>query len=712
MVVPQADDCGAVRIVVCGPAGCGKTCFVTAAATETFPVHVPPLLPPTLLSLDALPDRVPVLLVDTSSRAEDRTALAAALATAHAVVLCYGADVPRPATLALLREEWLPELRRAGRNAPVVLLGCKFDLRASSCAQGPPLATELLAELPCIEVSLECSAKLLVAVQEAVYAAHRAVLYPLVPLFDAGAQALAPDAVAALRRIFTVCDADGDGVLSSGELSAFQEVCFGAPLAAAELDDIRRIVSEQLPGGAGVASDGTGLTLSGFLYLHALFIEHGRADTVWTVLRSFGYDGRLRLSSAAMGAGLLSGKPPDAAVELSERALAFVDALYARATAATGCLLHESQLEDMFATAPGGAAGATRELGWTACANWDGAFAPGGPGLSQRAFSALWSLAAAVHSHAALEHLLYLGYPGSASSVLWQSRRRAGERTRSRAGARCRSTVQVFVCGAHGAGQRELLEALAALGNTGVLATPSESPRQATASVLETGRLCGTEATGDAAPHVRACLARSDSCYAAAVFDAAPLAGSSAHLGPSRVTLVMRHVDASRVQHILQAPADVAAADVFIFLFDPQSRDSFEAAAAQLTALASTAKLDAPALLVAARTVSCGEAKRHGDELAWDAGVVDAFRASLGLPPPLVVAPRVPCDPPTAHFFARLAAEALATSPAVPETRAALKARLRRRFMRRSLACTAGAVAAAGSAVVLYRWFRRARRQD
>lgn len=32
-----------------------------------------------------------------------------------------------------------------------------------------------------------------------------------------------------------------------------------------------------------------GLTLKGFLFLHALFIEKARTETVWTVLRAFGY---------------------------------------------------------------------------------------------------------------------------------------------------------------------------------------------------------------------------------------------------------------------------------------------------------------------------------------------------------------------------------------------------------------------------------------
>lgn len=51
------------------------------------------------------------------------------------------------------------------------------------------------------------------------------------------------------------------------------------------------MVSEKLPEGV----NDRGLTLSGFLSLHALFIERGRLETTWTVLRKFGYDDEVKL---------------------------------------------------------------------------------------------------------------------------------------------------------------------------------------------------------------------------------------------------------------------------------------------------------------------------------------------------------------------------------------------------------------------------------
>jgi mitochondrial Rho GTPase 1 len=52
------------------------------------------------------------------------------------------------------------------------------------------------------------------------------------------------------------------------------------------------MVKDHAPGGV---RDG-GLTQLGFLYLHTIFIQRGRLETTWTVLRKFGYAEDLRLT--------------------------------------------------------------------------------------------------------------------------------------------------------------------------------------------------------------------------------------------------------------------------------------------------------------------------------------------------------------------------------------------------------------------------------
>ncbi|XP_065852495.1 mitochondrial Rho GTPase 1-like [Euphorbia lathyris] len=88
----------------------GKSSLILTAAADTFPANVPPVLPPTMLPEDIYPDRVPVTIIDTSSRVEDSVKVAEELKRADAVVLTYACD--KPETLDRLSAFWLPELRR------------------------------------------------------------------------------------------------------------------------------------------------------------------------------------------------------------------------------------------------------------------------------------------------------------------------------------------------------------------------------------------------------------------------------------------------------------------------------------------------------------------------------------------------------------------------------------------------------------------------
>ena len=76
-----------------------------------------------------------------------------------------------------------------------------------------------------------------------------------------------------------------------GHVAALQVRCFSAPLQPTEISGVKRVVQEKMPEGV----NDNGLTLTGFLFLHALFIEKGRLETTWTVLRKFGYDNDIKL---------------------------------------------------------------------------------------------------------------------------------------------------------------------------------------------------------------------------------------------------------------------------------------------------------------------------------------------------------------------------------------------------------------------------------
>lgn len=76
------------------------------------------------------------------------------------------------------------------------------------------------------------------------------------------------------------------------QLTAQQRKCFDTPLQAQELEGIKEMAHAHAAGGV---RDG-GLTEEGFLYLLTSFIQRGRQETTWTVLRKFGYGEDLKLT--------------------------------------------------------------------------------------------------------------------------------------------------------------------------------------------------------------------------------------------------------------------------------------------------------------------------------------------------------------------------------------------------------------------------------
>jgi mitochondrial Rho GTPase 1 len=334
-----------VHIAVIGDSGVGKTSLITAAATETFPDRPPPVLPPAKLPAETTPEGVPVVITDTSSRQEDKQAFEAAVRSASVIVLCFAMD--KPATLRRVSSHWMPELKRMGIAIPVLLVGCKSDVRPADRSLHQAVLP-LVKTFPQIETCMECSARTLQFVGEVFYYALKAVVHPVAPLYEPELQQLRPACARALKCIFTLCDRDGDGVLSDAELNAFQVQCFNAPLQPEELAGVKQVVAEKLEQGI----DRNGLTLAGFLFLHALFIERGRLETTWTVLRKFGYNNELRLRDDVVSKASFPGRSPDQVVELTPEGRAFFAAAFDKFDVDDDGVLSARERDEMFSTAP------------------------------------------------------------------------------------------------------------------------------------------------------------------------------------------------------------------------------------------------------------------------------------------------------------------------------------------------------------------------
>ena len=97
----------------------------------------------------------------------------------------------------------------------------------------------------------------------------------------------------ALHRIFKLCDLDNDGFLSDNVIKYLQVKAFGAPLDKINLIELKQLIDYNCVD--GLCHDCS--TESGFVYSNNLFIQQGRIETTWTILRSFGYADDLSLRS-------------------------------------------------------------------------------------------------------------------------------------------------------------------------------------------------------------------------------------------------------------------------------------------------------------------------------------------------------------------------------------------------------------------------------
>lgn len=537
----SASNISSVRVVVAGDSGTGKTSLIVAVATDSFPTGVPPVLPSTRLPADFYPDRVPLNIIDTSSRLEDRGKLEAECRKADAVVLTYACD--RPETLDRLSSYWLPELRDMGVRVPVIIVGCKLDLRNDQQQSLEQMMTPIMQEFREIETCIECSAMRQIQVAEVFYYAQKAVLHPTAPLFDQESQTLKPRCVRALKRIFMLCDHDRDGALSDAELNDFQVKCFNAPLQPSEVVGVKKVVAEKLQEGV----NDSGLTLTGFLFLHALFIERGRLETTWTVLRKFGYDDEVKLRDDLLQTPSFK-HAPDQSVELTDKAVDFLRRAFSAYDLDGDGALRPQEVEDLFSTAPSSP--------WEDAIYSDCAEKNAMGGLTLNGFLSQWALLTLLDPVKSLAHLLYLNYPGDISTAFQITRRRRLDRKRQRSQ---RNVLTCFVFGPARAGKSALLRAL-------------------------TGR-----------PYVDLYTHTQEELYSAHVVEP---------IGGSKKTLILREISMDLVPVLLTRKDALASCDVAAFVYDSSDESSWKQTSdllLEITAHGESSGFEVPCLLVAAK---------------------------------------------------------------------------------------------------------------
>ncbi|XP_030624273.1 mitochondrial Rho GTPase 2 isoform X2 [Chanos chanos] len=383
-----------VRILLLGEPKVGKTSLIMSLVGEEFPEQVPLRAEEITIPADVTPEKVPTHIVDYSESEQTDEALREEIVKANVVCVVY--DVTQEDTIDKIKTKWIPLVNggaEKGSKIPIILVGNKSDLRSGSSME---TILPIMNQFSEIETCVECSAKNLKNISELFYYAQKAVLHPTAPLYDPENKQLKPQCVRALSRIFTISDQDNDHILSDAELNSFQKLCFGNPLAPQALEDVKTVVWKNTSNGV----QDNGLTLDGFLFLNTLFIQRGRHETTWTILRKFGYDDTLELTDDYLYPPLRV--PVGCTTELNHLGYQFLQRLFEKYDEDKDSALSPAELKSLFSVFPYMPWGADV---YTAVPTTDQNYIPLHGYLCQ------WTLSAYLDIHRCLEYLGYLGHP-------------------------------------------------------------------------------------------------------------------------------------------------------------------------------------------------------------------------------------------------------------------------------------------------------------
>ncbi|KAK4518944.1 uncharacterized protein ATC70_009171 [Mucor velutinosus] len=163
------------KLVVVGDGACGKTCLLFVYTEQGFPErYIPTVFQSFVAEVNLDGTIVQLALWDTAGQEDyDRLRPLSYVGT-HVILLCFAIDSPD--SLDNVQEKWITELYTYIPNVPIILVGCKKDLRDDEktveelhqIGQKPVSYKEGQAAAEAIKAEkyMECSAKLDQGVQE------------------------------------------------------------------------------------------------------------------------------------------------------------------------------------------------------------------------------------------------------------------------------------------------------------------------------------------------------------------------------------------------------------------------------------------------------------------------------------------------------------------------------------------------------------------
>ncbi|XP_045066938.1 mitochondrial Rho GTPase 1-A-like isoform X2 [Coregonus clupeaformis] len=433
-----------VRILLVGEPKVGKTSLIMSLVSEEFPDDVPLRAEEITIPADVTPERVPTHIVDYSEAEQSDEQLYQEISKANVICIVY--SVNNKKSIEKVTSHWIPLINdRTDKDSrvPLILVGNKSDLVEHSSME---TILPIMNQYSDIETCVECSAKNLKNISELFYYAQKAVLHPTGPLYCPEEKEMKLSCIKALTRIFKVSDLDNDGILNDKELNFFQRTCFNMPLAPQALEDVKNVVRKNMTEGV----EDNGLTLKGFLFLHTLFIQRGRHETTWTVLRRFGYDDDLELHQEYLFPLLKI--PADCTTELNHNAYLFLQSVFDKHDKDRDCALSPDEVKDLFKVFPYMPWGP--DVNNTVCTNDQG-------WITYQGYLSQWTLTTYLDVQRCLEYMGYLGY-----SIICEQESQAAAITVTRnkridlqKKQTQRSVFRCNILGARGSGKTSFLQA-------------------------------------------------------------------------------------------------------------------------------------------------------------------------------------------------------------------------------------------------------------
>lgn len=116
------------KLVIVGDGACGKTCLLIVFSKGTFPeVYVPTVFENYVADVEVDGKHVELALWDTAGQEDYDRLRPLSYPDSHVILICFAIDSPD--SLDNVQEKWHSEVTHFCQGLPILLVGCKKDLR-------------------------------------------------------------------------------------------------------------------------------------------------------------------------------------------------------------------------------------------------------------------------------------------------------------------------------------------------------------------------------------------------------------------------------------------------------------------------------------------------------------------------------------------------------------------------------------------------------